>query len=1803
MPSKHEPVAIVGMSVRFPGGEDVAQFWQLLLDGREAIGPVPAGRWNLDALRRFNDGEPLPYNATHGGWLPSVRMFDHAFFRMSPREARTLDPKQRLALEVVYEAFEDANLAPLQLRPDHVVGMFLGTAQSEYLMRFYNRMEVGSSRGDRYIGPGNDASFSAGRISAMFGLEGPSVNVNTACSTSLVAVHQAVRAIQNGECDVAAAGGVSIIHSPEHSLVMEKFGVLSPDSRCKAFDASADGYVRAEGCGVVILRKLSDAIANGDRIHAVLRGSASNHNGLSDNLMAPDTDAQTRLLRAAVADAQIDPGTVDAIEAHGTGTTVGDPIEIHALATVFGDARGDRPPIRVGSVKTNIGHLEVAAGIAGLVKAVLCVREASVPAHLNLTTLNPAISAALPFEYPKSTLAWPALGHPRRAVVNSFGISGINAAVIVEQAPAPAPAAATQARPLTVLPLSAYGDAPLHALAGRYDAHLAGGADLTDVAFTAATGREAWPSRAAIVVKDSADARAALDALAQGRAHEALRTGDARNGHPKVAFLFTGQGAQHVGMGRDLYASEPVFRAALDDADQAIAPHLGRSIRAVMFGEDTSVSLDDTALTQPALFAIEHALAALWRAWGVEPDLMVGHSIGEIAAAVVAEVMSLDDAAALVVARGKLMQALPRDGAMAAIFSDVASVRSAIAGRPGIDVAADNGPKSTVISGRADVVDLVCAAFDAQGIAARRLTVSHAFHSPLMEPMLDAFGELVRGLKLSPPKRRIVSNVTGAVADASMATVDYWVRHVRGAVRFREAMVAIGAESVNLIVEIGPDGTLIGMGRRCVPELAASWLPSSSKDRPTATLAESVAGMFVAGGPLRWSLYWSQHRANRVNLPRYPFQRKEHFVEDPGPGFPAFEVPAGVTVGLAIPGLTAATAPARSATAFDSADFYRMRWMPIDAVPGVAVARGTWIVGVDQGGALSPIAAALESDGHTVVRVTRDADPSTFKALVASHAATLRGWIHGWALDAPADDQAAASWWTAQQDNVSVAALHIFQAVIEAAPNAGVWTITRGADAVHPGEAPALAQATVWGVARVVSLEHRGLTNVRVDLDPTGGVDGLLALLRATPRTEDQLAFRRRQTFALRLVPHAPSGAKIAPRANTAWVISGGLGALGLAVAVSLVDAGATNVVLCGRSAPGPDAQATIAALRARGATVDVASVDVADLGAVNALFASLDARGVPVRGVVHAAGVLADGPVMAQDRTRFLKVFPAKVEGAWNLHVATRDRDLHAFVLFSSVTSSLGAPGQVNYAAANAFMDALAWSRHARGLPAVSINWGPWGEIGMAARLSELMASRGMGGVRTADGVSAMIRSGADLLPQVSFMDMRVHTILERDPAFANAPLVREIMRSLGRAPTTASAPAVAPASAPVAPPVAAPVATAVDVLKSLAPAARPAQASAELATIVEGLLGVDAGSLSRTRPLSWQGFDSVMAIDLNRAIGQRFGATLPQEAVTVGPSVDELATRLLEKLALPAAVIALPVAVAATVAAPAPVPAPALRTAPVAASPAPAPVAAPPVSASAPAAPLPVTTRAATPIAPGDVRAATLAWLLRTSEELLGFQPGELDPGRPLAWQGFDSVMAVDLYRRIRDGLGAPLPLDRLLNGPRLTEVADELAAVVEPSRLTAGEPAVAAPAPFAATPALVSATSTTPAPPAHASVAAAFASAAAPVGAAPAPIASAPVPSTASVTGASDLGATASVAPAASAQPVQAPPAAAEVTAPLATTEAAAPDHTIRWLLVAILVGAIALAALVVTLNQPPDGTTHSSDHPAKKRHGKQ
>jgi myxalamid-type polyketide synthase MxaB len=880
-------VAIIGMGCRFPGADGPAAFWRLLCDRVDAITEVPPSRWDVGRLYDPNPSAPGKMSTRWGGFVEGIDRFDAAFFGISPREAAHMDPQQRLLLEVTWEALEDAGVAADALAGRRT-GVFVGVGGSDYAQL---HLDVAGLDGiDAYTGTGNALSVAANRVSHFFDLRGPSVAVDTACSSSLVALHLACESLRSGDSTLAVAGGVNVLLSPAATIAFSKARMMAADGRCKTFDAAADGYVRSEGCGVVVLKRLRDARRDGDTILAIVRGSSVNQDGRTAGIAAPNGRAQEAVLRGALAAAAIEPSAVGYVETHGTGTAVGDPTEVQALARVLDDG-GVGEPCVLGSVKANIGHLETAAGIASVVKVVLCLRHEEIPGQLHFRTLNPAIAIdGTRLVIPTERRPWPRSRRARIAGVSAFGFGGTNAHVVIEEAPAPTarPRGRARERPLHVLALSAKASATVAPLLDRYVElfRTAPTLPFADVCFSANTGRVRFAHRVAVVAGSTADARDALAAARDDRAASGVHRGrQTRSQRPTLAFLFTGQGAQYAGMARQLYETHPAFRETIDRASALLTSWFDVPLLDIVYATDGSL-IDRTAYAQPALFALEYALAELWRAWGVTPDVVLGHSVGEYAAACVAGAMSFEDGLAIVAERGRLMQAVEPPGTMVALFADEARVAAALARIGGrASIAAVNGPNDTVISGDADALAAVVRALDADGIRAKPLTVSHAFHSPLMEPVLEPFARVVSGVAARPLRVPLVSNLSGAVCDAGTELdAAYWRRHVREPVQFARGMRALAERGVDIFLEIGPSPVLLALGRACIADPGRAWLPSLRRGQDDwRVLANTAASLFVEGVDVDWAGFDQPYRRRRVALPTYPFERRQHWIHAEAP--------------------------------------------------------------------------------------------------------------------------------------------------------------------------------------------------------------------------------------------------------------------------------------------------------------------------------------------------------------------------------------------------------------------------------------------------------------------------------------------------------------------------------------------------------------------------------------------------------------------------------------------------------------------------------------------------------------------------------------------------------------------------------------------------------------------------------------------------------------------------------------------------------------------------------------------------------
>jgi acyl transferase domain-containing protein/SAM-dependent methyltransferase len=881
-----EPLAIVGMSVRAPGGvTTLGEFERLLWSGTDAITDVPGERWSLADWFDANADVPGKMSTRHGGFLGDVQGFDADLFGIAPAEAASMDPQQRLALELAWEAIEHAGIAPSALAGSRT-GVYLGIANSDYGRRLFARPD----RIDPYFSSGTAFSVAAGRIAYVLDLRGPAVAVDTACSSSLVALHLACQALRQGDCDYALVGGVNLMLSPELSVNFSKAGMMSPDGRCRTFDASANGYVRGEGGGFVLLRRRADAEAAGDRVLALIRGTAVNQDGRSNGLTAPNGPAQQAVITAALDAADIAPAHVGYVEAHGTGTPLGDPIEVGALAAVLADGRSPETPLMLGSVKTNVGHLEAAAGVAGLIKTVLALGRREIPPHLHLTTPNPLVDwDTLPLTVPTSITPWAPIDGRWIAGISSFGFSGTNAHAIVEAATTEeSTSVAAPDRGVQLLALSARHPRALTTLAEQYRQFLnevdaSGGEVLRDICCTAAVGRNHFAHRLSITASSVAELSDTLSHWLDGTADARAVAGSVMEREPRVAFLFSGQGAQYAQMGRELYAGAPAFRRAFDECGAAFAPYLDRSLTSILYPQasDDTTPLERTEYVQPAMFAIEYALAALWRSWGVEPVAVMGHSFGEYAAAAVAGVVSLADAARMVAARGRLVSSAPGDGAMTILEASDAEVAAAIReSADRVSIAAVNGPANVVISGDRRVVETIAARFVAQGRRATPLRIAHAFHSPLMDPVLDRFERELDGVQFHAAQTTVISNVTGGAAGAdTLGRARYWRDHLRQPVRFAESIQALADKGVTHYIEIGPHPVLLGMGAECIT--GGTWLPSLRQGQPAwSELLRSLQSLYADGQRIDWAGVAQGQPYRRVALPTYPFQRRRHWIDE-----------------------------------------------------------------------------------------------------------------------------------------------------------------------------------------------------------------------------------------------------------------------------------------------------------------------------------------------------------------------------------------------------------------------------------------------------------------------------------------------------------------------------------------------------------------------------------------------------------------------------------------------------------------------------------------------------------------------------------------------------------------------------------------------------------------------------------------------------------------------------------------------------------------------------------------------------------
>jgi acyl transferase domain-containing protein/acyl carrier protein len=1486
-------VAIIGIGCRFPGSvTDPAGFWKLLSDGVNAITEIPADRIDLGHFFDPRPATPGRMMTRWGGFLDGIDEFDAYFFGISPREAERLDPQQRLLLETAWEALEDAGQDIGQLEGS-AAGVFVG----QWLSDFEARLFADPESVDFQMTTGSGRYAASGRISYCLGLRGPSLTLDTACSSSLVAVHLAARSIRNGESTLALAGGVNVILQPHISVAYSQSRMMAPDGHCKFGDAQGDGYVRSEGAGLVVLKPLDRAIADGDRIYAVIRGGAINNDGRSSGSMGtPSRVGQEELLRSAYRDAGVAPARVGYVEAHGTGTRAGDPVELGALGAVLGEGRQDGSRTWVGSVKTNIGHTEGAAGVAGLIKAALALYHGAIPASLHCRELNPAIAwSKLPVAIARQPQDWKRGDCPRVAGVSAFGIAGTNAHIVMEEAPLAATAGESggaSPRNIALLPLSAKSPEALRAAAARYADLLEcdTAAALADVCWNAATRRTALSHRASFV---AASSRAMAETLRAFSASELSSPGAVvQDGTPpRIAFVVPGQGAQWVGMARGLADCEPAFRAALAECDAAARPYADWSIieQLALAPDAAGYRLDQIDVIQPVLVAIAIAYAALWRSMGIAPGAVVGHSMGEVGAAHIAGVLDLDQAMRIICRRSALMRRTSGQGAMALVELSLDEARSRLReGEAEISVAVCNSPRSTVISGNPDAVNAVMTELERDGVFCRLVKVDVASHSPQMEPLAIELQRELAALRPQAACIPIYSTVLARRAEGHEFDAGYWARNLRQPVMFTQTVGKLVDDGVRVFVELGPHPVLLPTIEQTVQSkgAAATTIACGRRDEPEqATFLAALGALWAAGAPIDWSRLIPRG-GRSVALPLYPWQRERHWADA------AERHDASVHV------QTVAPRPDVEALGW----LHRLQWRAQEPTSASSSTRAQhWFLVSADPAAGAQLAGAMVSKGVAIESVS-----------IAGLAAKL-------ALRRPGNEPIAGVLVLAPESaDAAYLPLQMVQACLEPLERASAkwWFATRGAQSVDgtPATRVSADQAALWGSARVVAQEHPQLWGGLVDLDPSLSVSGnavALAQHLLAGDGEDQVAIRASQRFVLRLAAEKrEKPPAFTWRPDAAYLITGGLGDIGLHVARAIAARGARRLVLLGRT-PLPAREdwsrtptestagqriAAIRSLEAQGVAVHLASVDVGDEAQLRAFLHRYSAEAWPsIRGVIHAAGNFGNELATRMDRRTFDAVVRPKLVGAQLLDRLLPDLDL--FVMFSSTGAFLAQPGQANYAAANAGLDALALDRHVRGLPAMSIAWGLWENTGLVKNEA---GSRNVGEMARQGIHSFTPDRGAAMFAWLCGQSQPTTVVLPMDWATfgcANSgrafPIFRELMAGAG-----------------------ADVSNAGDLgarLASASPAERRRLLAGVVRDTVSRVLKIAPARLDPRKALGSLGLNSLMAMELRNHLEAALSRPLSATLAWNHPTVDALVTHLAgdEPAAAPRATAPTPAAI----------------------------------------------------------------------------------------------------------------------------------------------------------------------------------------------------------------------------------------------------------------------------------------------------
>ncbi len=1786
--AKSEPIAIIGMGCRFPGNANTPEsLCQSLLEGFDAISPVPADRWSVDPNV---DTNPQLQGTRWGAFIKDVAQFDAAFFGISPREAERMDPQQRVLLEVTWEALERSGLPAASIEGTKT-GVFVGVLNTDY---FFLNFELPTDDQDLYSATGNGHSFPAGRISYTFGFQGPAVTIDTACSSSLVATHLACQSLRAGDSDLAIVGGVSLMVHPQTTELIAKTGALAPDGRCKSFDARANGFVRGEGCGVVVLKRLSDAQRDGDPIVALIRGSAVNQDGRSTGLTTPNVLAQKAMLEQALVNAQLSAEDIDYIEAHGTGTPLGDPIEMEALLSVFGKPRPDNSHCWVGSIKTNIGHLEAAAGVAGLIKSVLSLQQEKIFPNLHLRTLNPRISlTGTPLAIPTTVAPWPRNSKSRRAGISSFGMSGTNAHVILEEVPTLESRSPNQSAPTYLLPISAKTTSALTAMARSYHEWFLQTTELSlhDLVYTASLRRTHHTHRLALVARTRDEFANLLGEIAGGESPAGVAQGRVSpQDVDRILFVFSGQGSQWAEMGKSLLAEEPVFRAKVTEIDALARELASFSILDELIFDENKSRLGETEIVQPALFALQLGLVELFKSWGIVPSAVIGHSVGEVAAAHVSGALSLKTAVRLVVQRGRTMQKATGHGKMVWVALPADDVLRFIAGREDqVAIAAINDPASVVLSGSIKVLDEVTTELQRLKITMRPLRVNYAFHSPQMDPFAQELVSSLGRVDATPSSIKLYSTVTGAQIDGETLNTEYWGRNIRATVQFAAATRAALDDGYRSVVEIAPHPVLMsnlqqciaahgtnarviatlrrnGEGRRSMLEALGAlhvdgvdvdwkniypnggrvvslptypwqreryWvdLPTEKHaERHCATDGHSVLGQHVAPYSQPSSHYWetrvtatnpaylADHRirsiftfpiagyvnqmlsaaieamgAEQVTLENIVFDHgmkfseeqerisQVSFVDEPGagpivstasadaserkwvqhargrvriepgrfdavsyaptvirarcdkevsvpetytkfetigfqygPSFRAveqiwfgkdealgfiscphhlanevnryrahpvlldacFQVATGLIFEFSPAQLVLPTGidrfqfrtslpskfwvhasvvvePARdtelprinlrmlgddgtlymevlnlhiappSAAELNPIDhcIYSMTWHRRERIdptmPNQTETERQWLIFADSSDLGRSCATKLRDNGERTQIVTAGSEyvklneyercidpnaPSHFRHLfdeIDLSTDTYFEIIYLWGIDSANNAQTSESSLRNDLKHACLGLARVVQALL-AVGTVGklqLCIVTRGAQPAGSSAQVACAiQSALWGLGRTIAMERPEISCKYIDLAPAATDDDATWTIREILHDdgEDHLAFRPDGRYVARIERSRFDAAppqQIQLHADASYLITGGLGGLGLSLARWMVSQGARYLVLVGRSPPGQAARDEMHAMHEAGAKVLLLRADVSRAEDVESVLAATASMLPPLRGIVHAAGVLAHSPLATMGEDDFWKPMLPKVLGAWYLHELTRSHLLDFFVMYSSASGLFGLPGQASYAAANAFLDALAHTRHALGLPAMSIQWGAFAEVGFAAaefNRNVGIEKSGSSSLSPQEGLDAFSRLLTRPRPNIGVIRMNVEVWRLSYPYLDQSPTWSMLLRKTSH-PDTPTTPASAERQE----------SDFVETLMSTEPGLRYQLLEKHVIEQVAKVLRMDAAQIDRDTSFASLGIDSLMGIEVRTRLQTTLRANVSIADIWTHGSAEKLAVWLSDKIA----------------------------------------------------------------------------------------------------------------------------------------------------------------------------------------------------------------------------------------------------------------------------------------------------------------